>query len=72
MWSSWSTSSLQEKQDSKLLLVDTMGELSPSMGTANMAMIGGGFKQGLHNVLEAMVHGLPTCFGPETDGALGG
>ena len=68
MWSSWSTSSLQEKQDSKLLLVDTMGELFTFYGHANMAMIGGGFKQGLHNVLEAMVHGLPTCFGPETDG----
>ena len=68
MWSSWSTSSLQARQDAKLLLVDTMGDLFTFYGHANMAMIGGGFKQGLHNVLEAMVHGLPTCFGPETDG----
>lgn len=66
MWSNWSTSSLQARQNAKLLLVDSMGDLFTFYGHANMAMVGGGFKQGLHNVLEALVHGLPTCFGPNT------
>ena len=33
---------------------------------ANFAFIGGGFKNGgLHNILEAIVHGIPICFGPK-------
>jgi 3-deoxy-D-manno-octulosonic-acid transferase len=33
---------------------------------ANFAFIGGGFSNGgLHNILEAIVHGIPICFGPK-------
>ena len=29
--------------------------------------MGGSFKQGIHNVLEAAVYGIPVLFGPKID-----
>jgi 3-deoxy-D-manno-octulosonic-acid transferase len=48
------------------LIIDSIGKLAMTYQYANFAFIGGGFSNGgLHNILEAIVHGIPICFGPK-------
>lgn len=49
--------------DYKFLIVDTIGHLSALYRYADFAWVGGGFKQGLHNILEAATFGMPIFFG---------
>lgn len=60
-------SQLEQYQDSKarLLLVDNIGLLSSLYAFGKIAYIGGGFGQGIHNVLEPAAFGLPVLFGPK-------
>lgn len=48
----------------RTLLLDTMGMLSSIYKYADVAYIGGGFGEGIHNTLEAAVWGVPVLFGP--------
>jgi len=48
----------------RVLIVDTIGHLSSLYHYGTIAMIGGGFGKGIHNVLEATAAGLPVFFGP--------
>ena len=41
-----------------------MGLLSRIYRFGEIAIIGGGFKSGIHNILEAAVYGMPVYFGP--------
>ncbi len=47
-----------------ILLIDTIGILSQLYQYADLAYIGGAFGSGLHNILEAVVFGVPVFFGP--------
>lgn len=47
-----------------ILVIDTIGILSSIYKYANIAYIGGGFDNGIHNILEPAVYGLPVLFGP--------
>lgn len=47
-----------------ILIIDRIGLLSGLYQFATIAYIGGGFGKGIHNTLEAAVHGIPVCFGP--------
>jgi 3-deoxy-D-manno-octulosonic-acid transferase len=49
----------------RVLMVDSIGQLSSLYSYGNIAYIGGGFNAGIHNILEAAVFGLPILFGPE-------
>jgi len=49
----------------RVLLLDTMGMLSSVYQYADVAYIGGGFGDGIHNTLEAAVWGVPVLFGPK-------
>jgi len=49
----------------RVLLLDTMGMLSSAYKYADVAYIGGGFGDGIHNTLEAAVWGIPVLFGPK-------
>ncbi|MCB0764433.1 MAG: glycosyltransferase N-terminal domain-containing protein [Flavobacteriales bacterium] len=49
------------------LVVDRMGLLSRIYRYADIAYVGGGFGDGIHNLLEAAVWGRPVIFGPEHD-----
>jgi 3-deoxy-D-manno-octulosonic-acid transferase len=50
--------------NSKLLMVDTMGMLSKLYRKATVAYVGGGFtKDGIHNVLEPAAYNIPVIFG---------
>jgi len=55
----------QENPDARVLLIDTVGLLSQLYRFGSIAWIGGAFgKEGVHNVLEAAVYGIPCFYGP--------
>ena len=47
-----------------VMLIDTIGLLSTIYQFGQVAYIGGGFGEGIHNTLEAAVYGMPVVFGP--------
>jgi 3-deoxy-D-manno-octulosonic-acid transferase len=51
--------------DQRILIIDSIGMLAHLYRHATVAFIGGGFRTGLHNILEAAVFGIPVIFGPE-------
>lgn len=60
--------------NSKILIIDSIGLLSKLYSYADIAVVGGGFHEaGLHNILEAATFGVPVVFGnqyrknPEAD-----
>jgi 3-deoxy-D-manno-octulosonic-acid transferase len=58
---------LEEKvpDNTRVILVNTIGKLSYLYRYGKLAYIGGGFGKGIHNILEAATYGLPVIFGPE-------
>lgn len=50
--------------EAKVLVIDNIGILSHLYQYADIALIGGGFGVGIHNILEAAAFGLPVVFGP--------
>jgi 3-deoxy-D-manno-octulosonic-acid transferase len=50
--------------NARVLIIDSIGMLSLLYKYGNIAYIGGGFGNGIHNILEAAVFGLPVLFGP--------
>jgi 3-deoxy-D-manno-octulosonic-acid transferase len=51
-------------QKANVLIVNSIGLLSGLYAYGTMAYIGGGFGQGIHNILEPAAFGLPVVFGP--------
>ena len=49
----------------RIILIDSIGILLSLYYYADIAFVGGGFKQNVHNVLEPSVYGLPVLFGPK-------
>ncbi len=50
-------------QDASVLIIDNIGMLSQLYQYGEFAFVGGAFKQGLHNILEAACCGVPIFFG---------
>ena len=50
--------------DEKVMIVDCFGKLSSIYRYGKIALVGGGFGVGIHNVPEAAVYGIPVLFGP--------
>jgi 3-deoxy-D-manno-octulosonic-acid transferase len=57
-------SGLNEYAGERVIIVDSIGILLTLYACAHIAYIGGSFRQGVHNVLEAAVYGIPVLFGP--------
>jgi len=51
--------------ETDIIVLNTLGLLSRSYRYADGAWIGGAFKSGLHNTLEAAVFNIPVGFGPK-------
>lgn len=51
-------------KEARVLIVDQVGMLSSLYQYASLALIGGGFGKGIHNILEAAAYGMPVIFGP--------
>jgi 3-deoxy-D-manno-octulosonic-acid transferase len=61
--SAWNTYLDAALEEARVLVVDQIGHLFGLYGGAQAAFVGGGFKQGLHNVIEPLAWGLPVAFG---------
>ncbi len=48
----------------QILIIDNIGMLSSLYQYGSVAFVGGGFRKGIHNILEAATFGLPVIFGP--------
>jgi len=53
------------KKKHRILWIDNIGKLSRIYAYGHIAYVGGAWKQGLHNILEPSVFGLPVIFGPK-------
>ena len=53
-----------EAPEADVLIIDCFGLLSSIYRYATVAMVGGGFGAGIHNIAEAAVYGVPTLIGP--------
>lgn len=51
-------------KNSRLLIIDSIGDLKFLYRYAKLALIGGGFGKGVHSTLEAAVYQIPILFGP--------
>ena len=50
-----------------VFIVDTIGMLTKIYSYADVVYVGGGFKTGLHNILEPATFGVPVIIGPKYD-----
>ena len=57
-------SGAKQLADETVLIVDCFGRLSSIYRYGKVALVGGGFGAGIHNVPEAAVYGIPVIFGP--------
>jgi len=55
---------LNNYKNERVIIIDSIGILLTLYTYADAAFVGGSFKQGIHNVLEAAVYGIPVMFGP--------
>ena len=51
-------------KDEQILIVDSIGKLSNLYQYADLCYVGGGFNQGIHNILEGAIFGNNIIFGP--------
>jgi 3-deoxy-D-manno-octulosonic-acid transferase len=51
----------------RVIIIDSIGILLTLYTYAQVAFVGGSYKQGIHNVLEAAVYGIPVLFGPKIE-----
>jgi len=58
-------SRLTKNLNRKVLIIDSFGKLSKLYRLANFAYIGGGFSDGIHNILEPAVYNIPIFFGDQ-------
>jgi len=54
----------QAEQISDTIIVDTIGALKYLYRYGKVAYIGGAFRTGIHNVVEAVAYNIPVIFGP--------
>lgn len=55
-------SKIQDYNKENIILVDTVGNLLKLYSIAYVSYVGGGFKSGLHNILEPVVFGVPVIY----------
>jgi 3-deoxy-D-manno-octulosonic-acid transferase len=58
------SSYVENDNKKQVLIIDTIGILSKVYKYGSLALIGGGFGKGIHNILEPAAFGLPVMFGP--------
>lgn len=56
-------SKMSDYKEEDLLIIDNVGMLMNLYQYGSVAFVGGGFKTGLHNILEPAAFGLPVIFG---------
>lgn len=51
-------------KENNVLIIDRVGILADLYKYADLAYVGGSFKQGIHNVMEPAIYGIPVLYGP--------
>jgi 3-deoxy-D-manno-octulosonic-acid transferase len=57
-------SNVSDYAGEKVIIIDSIGILMSLYQYAHVVYVGGSFKQGIHNVLEPAVYGVPIVIGP--------
>ena len=57
----------EKLKDASIIIIDNIGILSYLYAYGDIAYIGGGFENGIHNTLEAVVYNIPILFGKNYD-----
>ncbi len=63
-WGTIRFSKINNLSDQRVLIVDEIGHLAGLYHYANIAYVGGSFKQGIHNSMEPAIFGIPVLYGP--------
>jgi 3-deoxy-D-manno-octulosonic-acid transferase len=58
---------LNSYDNENVIIIDSIGILLTLYYYADVAYVGGSFKQGIHNVLEPAVYGIPVIYGPKIE-----
>jgi 3-deoxy-D-manno-octulosonic-acid transferase len=58
-------SALNDYNGERIIIVDSVGVLMTLYQYADVVYVGGSFRQGIHNVLEPAVYGIPVVYGPK-------
>ncbi len=61
----YSGTNSEKVKNCRILILDTMGQLSSVYSYGSIAYVGGGFGKGIHNTLEPAAYGIPVLFGPK-------
>lgn len=61
----FSSYQLNELKTAQVFIVDTIGILTKVYSYADVAYVGGGFTNGIHNILEPATFGVPVVIGPK-------
>jgi 3-deoxy-D-manno-octulosonic-acid transferase len=62
-------SNLDNYNGENIIIVDCIGLLLTLYSYGHVAYVGGGFGEGVHNVLEPAIYGIPVMFGPKNKNA---
>ncbi|MBS3992148.1 MAG: 3-deoxy-D-manno-octulosonic acid transferase [Bacteroidetes bacterium] len=54
-----------ELKEAQVFILDTIGLLTKVYSYADIAYVGGGFNNGIHNILEPATFGIPVIIGPK-------
>ncbi len=60
-------SHLNNFTNERIILIDSIGILLSLYNYADVVFVGGSFKQGIHNILEPAVYGVPIFYGPKIE-----
>jgi 3-deoxy-D-manno-octulosonic-acid transferase len=60
----YSEAEASNRVDAEVMIIDNFGMLSSAYRYASVAVVGGGFGRGIHNILEPATWGIPVLFGP--------
>jgi 3-deoxy-D-manno-octulosonic-acid transferase len=63
-WGVLNLSQREKLAEERILVVDAIGYLAGLYNYAHCAYVGGSFHQGVHNVIEPAIFGIPVLFGP--------
>ena len=63
----YSTTAAEKAAQLDCLIIDSFGMLSTIYRYGQVAYVGGGFGNGIHNIIEAAVYGMPVIFGPNNE-----
>lgn len=58
-------SEMNHYYDEQVILIDSIGILVALYKYAHVVYVGGSFRQGVHNILEPAIFGLPVLYGPK-------